>query len=157
MTNTWNPIFSSLKTSSILIEGPDVVAVWALFLSDADQNGISRLTVPYIAQVLFKGDIKKAQKCVDTLCKPDPHSKSRAFDGRRIVPTSEVGITDAGPWFLTTHEEHRKKMQIQREQARVRQERHRKRKKQAQIVCACGETCQPGYKQCDKCLFEEKK
>jgi hypothetical protein len=157
---SWNPIFSSLKTSSILIEGPEVVAVWALFLADADQNGVSTLTVPFIAQVLFKGDVDAAQKAVDVLCRPDPHSKNTAFEGRRIVPTSEVGITEAGPWFLTTHEEHRKKMEVRREKDRVRQQRHRARQKAgvgAKAACPdCGEPVDtPG--QCAACVFKEEK
>jgi hypothetical protein len=126
----WNPIFSSLKTSSILIEGPDVVATWALFLSDADPNGVSSLTVPFIAQVLFKGDLDRAQAAMEKLTAPDPHSKNTAYEGRRIITCEEAGIEDApGPWFLTTHADHRQKMQIERERNRVRQQRFRERKR----------------------------
>ena len=126
----WNPVFKTLTTSSVLMEGPDTVAVWALFMADADQNGVSTLTVPFLAQVLFKGDLDRAQEAMDNLLKPDKHSKNSTYQGRRIITTEEAGISGAGPWFLTTHEAHRKKMEVRREQDRIRKQRERARAKE---------------------------
>src|SRR5713226_3533124 len=99
---TWNPLHDALLSSSVLAEGPDVVATWALLIASADRNGESELTVPFVASVLRISD-DRAEEAFRVLSSPDSRSRNRESEGRRIVPLN------GGRWSLVSHALYRKR------------------------------------------------
>jgi hypothetical protein len=97
----WNPLDESLLSSSILAEGPDVVATWALLLASADRLGESHLTVPFVASVLRISD-ERAGAAFAVLTAPDKRSRNKDQEGRRLVEVP-------GGWLLVSHAKYREK------------------------------------------------
>lgn len=117
---TWNPLDDSLLTSSLLAEGPDVVATWSLFICSADRYGETQLTVSFVASLLRISD-DRAQKAFDVLASPDPRSRNKEHEGRRIVPLPDGG------WIVVSHAKYREK--ASRMAAAERQQRYLERMK----------------------------
>jgi hypothetical protein len=118
----WNPLDESFLSSSILAEGPDVVAAWALLIASADRMGESHLTVPFVASVLRISD-ERAEKAFAVLAAPDKRSRNKDQDGRRIIPVE-------GGWLLVSHAKYKEK--ASRMKAAERQERYLTRMKARQ-------------------------
>jgi hypothetical protein len=118
----WNPLDESLLSSSILAEGPDVVAAWMLLLASADRFGETHLTVPFVASVLRISD-ERAEKAFAVLTSPDKRSRTKEHDGRRIIPAE-------GGWLIVSHAKYREK--ASRMKASERQERYLERMKARQ-------------------------
>lgn len=118
----WNPLDESLLSSSILAEGPDVVATWALLIASADRYGESRLTIPFVASVLRISD-ERVEKAFEILKAPDKRSRNKEHDGRRII-ASEDG------WLLVSHAKYRER--ASRMAAAERQQRYLERMKARQ-------------------------
>lgn len=119
----WNPLDDSLLSSSVLAEGPDVVAVLALLIASADRYGESKLTVPYVASVMRISN-ERAGKAFDVLSAPDPWSRNKESDGRRIERT------DDGYWRIVSHAKYRRI--VSKERAAERQAAYLVRKKSAE-------------------------
>ncbi len=122
---TWNPWDDSLLSSSILAEGPDVVATWALLVASANRFGVSDLTIPAVASLLRISD-ERSGKAFDVLSSPDKYSRNKEENGRRIIRMEDG-------WLLVSHAKYREKasrMGAADRQARylarmkARQERH---------------------------------
>jgi hypothetical protein len=118
----WNPLDESLLSSSLLSEGPDVVATWALLIASANRQGESHLTVPFIASVLRISE-DRVEKAFAVLSSPDKRSRNKEHDGRRIVPVEDG-------WLLVSHVKYREK--ASRMKAAERQERYLARLKERQ-------------------------
>jgi len=99
---SWNPLHDTLLSSSVLAEGPDVVAVWALLIASADRNGESELTMPFVASVL-RIEEARVEKAFEVLSSPDPKSRNKEAEGRRIQPL------DSGGWVLVSHAKYRER------------------------------------------------
>ncbi len=118
----WNPLDDNLLSSSVLSEGPDVVAVLALLIASADRCGESKLTVPYVASVMRISN-ERAAKAFEILSNPDPWSRNKEADGRRIEHTEE------GTWRVVSHAKYRRL--ASKEMAVERQLKYMKNKKAA--------------------------
>lgn len=116
---SWNPLFRSLLTSSVLHEGPLVVAVWALIIASTDPYGESDVTIPFIATIL-NTPVADVERAFEILASPDKHSRTAENDGRRIIRT------DHGTWYLPAHHKHRE--MASKESAAMRAQRYRARK-----------------------------
>jgi hypothetical protein len=128
---SWNPLFLDLLTSSVLAEGPVVVATWALLIASADRYGESDLTPPAVASLLRISD-EEADRAFEVLASPDKRSRSRTHEGRRILRTEE------GRWILTTHAQ--KRRLASKDAAAERQRRHRERlRREAEDAACCDE------------------
>ena len=80
---SWNPLDESLLSSSILAEGPDVVATWALLIASANKYGVSNLTVPAVASLLRISD-ERAEQAFAVLAAPDKHSRNKDYSESRL-------------------------------------------------------------------------
>jgi hypothetical protein len=116
--SSWNPLFASLLTSSVLAEGPTVVAVWMMLLASADRYGESDLTPPAVASLL-RISTEQAAAAFEILASPDRFSRTLDCEGKRIVRTAE------GRWLIVSHTKHRRL--ASKEAAAERQRRHRER------------------------------
>ena len=118
----WNPLDESLLSSSILAEGPDVVAAWMLLLASADRFGETHLTVPFVASVLRISE-ERVDVAFAVLAGPDKRSRTKEHDGRRIIPSGDG-------WLIVSHAKYREK--ASRMKAAERQERYLERMKARQ-------------------------
>ncbi len=131
----WNPLDDSLLSSSVLAGGPDVVAVLALLIASADRFGESRITVPYVAGALRMSE-ERVAAAFDFLSSPDPWSRNKDAEGRRIARTED------GSWRLVSHQKYRER--ASKAKAAERQAEYMARKKEkARDLCdepGCGES-----------------
>ena len=118
----WNPLDESLLSSSLLSEGPDVVATWALLIASANRQGESHLTVPFIASVLRVSE-ERVEAAFEVLTSPDKRSRNKEHGGRRIIAVEDG-------WLLVSHAKYREK--ASRMKAAERQERYIARMKARQ-------------------------
>lgn len=118
----WNPLDESLLSSSLLSEGPDVVATWALLIASANRQGESHLTVPFIASVLRVSE-ERVEAAFEVLTSPDKRSRNKEHGGRRIIAVEDG-------WLLVSHAKYREK--ASRMKAAERQERYIARMKERQ-------------------------
>jgi len=81
--------------STILKEGPVVLAVWTLILASKDKFDETRITPSAIASLL-RIDDAIVEQAWELLSSPDPKSRHKDYEGRRIVATGE------GTWFVVT-------------------------------------------------------
>jgi hypothetical protein len=87
-------------TSTILKEGPVVVACWALLLADADKLGESGMQ-PSVAASLLRIPDDAAEAAFKVLAAPDLKSRNVEHQGRRIIKM------DNGNWQLISHGRYR--------------------------------------------------
>jgi hypothetical protein len=96
-----------------------VVAVWALLIASADRNGLSELTVPFVASVL-RIDNERVERAFSVLSAPDPRSRNKEAEGRRIVSFGDG-------WLLVSHRKYRER--ASKQAAAERQARYVAKKK----------------------------
>ena len=117
----WNPLDSDLLSSSILINGPDVVALWTLLLASADKHGESYITVPFVASALQISK-ERVKAAFEILQAPDLDSRNKELEGRRIVKTD-----DETGWLIVSHAKYQDKISADRAAMRAAAYRERKR------------------------------
>ena len=93
---SYTPLDRGLLTSTLLKEGPDVVAVWTLILASADKLGESDMQ-PSVAASLLRICDERAEAAFAVLSAPDPESKNKEHGGRRIRPCED------GKWLIVSH------------------------------------------------------
>jgi hypothetical protein len=81
--NSFTKLFSSITESSVWFEPDHTRLVWITMLAKADEFGIVYSSILGLAN-LARVPLESAVKAVETLKAPDPHSRTRDFDGRRI-------------------------------------------------------------------------
>lgn len=92
-------LFQSILTSSIWCEDHATVRVWVAMLASADKNGLVEGSVPGFARIA-NVTIDEMQAALKKFLSPDPHSRTKECDGRRI---EEV----RGGWLLLNYKAHR--------------------------------------------------
>lgn len=96
---SYTPLDADFLTSTLLKEGPDVVSVFALIMASTNKLGESGMEASIAASLLRISD-ERAEAAFKILAAPDPRSRNRAHDGRRILPREN------GRWFLVSHEKY---------------------------------------------------
>ena len=95
----FTPLDGSILTSTLLRNGPDVIACWLLMLASCDKLGESTLTPDSAASLLRISD-ERAEAAFAILQAPDPKSRNKEHEGRRIVPL------EGGAWFIVSHQKY---------------------------------------------------
>ncbi len=88
-------LFSSIVTSTIWQEDSDTCKIWVTMLALADAQGFVDATVPGLAN-LAKVPIDKTRDAIKKFLSPDPDSRSKEYEGRRITETD-------GGWILLNY------------------------------------------------------
>lgn len=124
---TYSPLDADLLTSTVLKEGPDVVAVWVLLLASMDKLHETRLTPASAASLLRISD-ERSEAAFAVLASPDPKSRNQEHGGRRIIAGRD------GAWMLVSGEKYARR--ASRAAASERQRRYLDRKtKRDQAQC----------------------
>jgi hypothetical protein len=77
-------IFPEAFSGSMMGAGCDVFAVWTYALATADEKGCVELN-PKLLSAQLGAPAETMQEAIDYLCQPDPDSRSKAEEGRRLV------------------------------------------------------------------------
>ncbi|GIW90902.1 MAG: hypothetical protein KatS3mg109_1334 [Pirellulaceae bacterium] len=80
---TWIKLYSNIVDSTIWSYDHDVLRVWIYLLIRADANGRVSVTFPAMASQCLVS-IDRLRQILEILAAPDPFSRSREHDGRRI-------------------------------------------------------------------------
>jgi hypothetical protein len=79
----YTKLFSSIITSTIWGEDSDTKVVWITLLAMKDRNGEVKSTIPGLAR-LAGVPRECVDKAIAKFLAPDPDSRTKDFDGRRI-------------------------------------------------------------------------
>lgn len=77
-------LFPEMYTGSMVGAGCVVFAVWPYALANCDEEGLVELNPRLLAMVLG-ASVQEIEQAIDFLMRPDPDSRSKDEDGRRIV------------------------------------------------------------------------
>lgn len=92
-------LFSTITDSSIWSEPNHVRLTWITMLAMADANGTVEASIPGLAH-RARVSIEECADAVNRLSAPDPYSRTKDYEGRRI---SEID----GGWVLLNHAKYR--------------------------------------------------
>ena len=123
MSETFTKLFSSITRSSIWLEDDQTLRVWVTMLALADRSGYVGASVGGLA-ALARVPREKTEQALSKFCAPDPDSRSKEFEGRRIE------VADRG-WNILNYQRFR---DMRDEEARKEYERNRKREQRAKSV-----------------------
>lgn len=119
----YTKLYSSILASSVWHQPDHVLRMWVAVLALKDEKGVVSGSLVGLAH-LAKLSIEQAENAIDVLTSPDPHSQSKEFDGRRMVPNPDGG------WFVVNHYKYRdggKSIDEVREKTKERVRRHREK------------------------------
>jgi hypothetical protein len=95
----FNKLFSTLTSSTIWDESKETRLVWVTMLAMADGKGQVHAAIPGLAHQ-SRVTTAECQEALRVLMAPDPFSRTKDFDGRRI---KEID----GGWQLLNHGKYR--------------------------------------------------
>ena len=84
----YGKIFESLYTGSMVGSGAHVFAVWGYVIANTKQDGSIELN-PIILATILGEQREIIDTAIETLMSPDPHSRSKIEEGRRLVKEGE--------------------------------------------------------------------
>ena len=113
-------LFSSLLASTIWNEDLETRVVWITMLAMANRDGVVEGSIPGLAHHA-RVRLEAAHKALKKLSAPDPFSRSKESEGRRIIAID-------GGWLLVNHKKYRASMDRddRREYKRQKQSEYRK-------------------------------
>ncbi len=117
----YSKLFGSIITSTIWREDKETKILWITMLALKDKRGIVEGSVPGLAD-MARLTLEETEKSLEILRSPDPHSRTKDHEGRRIQDID-------GGWFIINHEKWRSKMNAdeRREYLRIKQQEYRAR------------------------------
>lgn len=89
-------IFKSMYAGSMVGAGPVVFALWPYVIAnmEPDKNvGFQVQLNPVILATTFGCSVDEVRAAIDYLCAPDEQSRSKAYDGRRLIKVGEFDYT----------------------------------------------------------------
>jgi hypothetical protein len=95
----YGKLFASTFSGSMMASGPEVFAVWAYVIAHAVGSSVE--LNPKLLSVLIGSTPERMQTAIDTLCAPDPASRSKEHEGRRLLREGEY------QYRVPTHEKYR--------------------------------------------------
>jgi len=95
--------------------------MWITMLASTDANGYITGSIPGMAAIA-RMSLQEAEQSIAALCSPDPYSRSKEHEGRRLIEAD-------GGWLIVNYAKYRAKRdpEKRREQNRRAQEAYRKR------------------------------
>lgn len=94
---SWAPLLTSILDSSIWVNtSPETKLVWVVMLAKKNFKGYVDMSLPGLAKAA-EISLEKAAAAVTILESPDPLSRNKAHEGRRIRPVT------GGGWLILNH------------------------------------------------------
>lgn len=123
MAQGYTKLFQEIVTSTIWQAPNNCRVLWVTMLALKDKDHICRATVPFLAKACDIS-VEECQGYIDQFCQPDPHSRSKNDEGRRIIQVDEG-------FFIINGEKYRNLLRHEERKEYVRQKvaEHRARKK----------------------------
>lgn len=97
----YTKLFSEIIGSTIWDESPFTKVVWITMLALKDERHEVRASIPGLAH-LARIPVEECQKAIDKFLSPDPYSRTKDFEGRRI---EEID----GGWHILNGEKYRRR------------------------------------------------
>lgn len=117
----YTKLFGSIVLSTIWNEDHTTRIVWITLLALRNKNNIAEGSIPGLA-VAARVSVEECQIAIQKLMSPDPHSRSKEFDGRRIQEVE-------GGWLILNGEKYRQKMNEDERRAYFAQKQREYREK----------------------------
>jgi len=86
--DNYGRLFRSMYTGSMYGAGACVFAVWTWVIANKDENGIVEINPICLANTLGE-PVKNIEQAIEYLCNPDPRSRTKLEEGRRLIRTGE--------------------------------------------------------------------
>ncbi|MBW2106609.1 MAG: conserved phage C-terminal domain-containing protein [Deltaproteobacteria bacterium] len=119
----YTKLFNEIIMSTVWRESDPTRLLWITMLALKDRWHIVNASMPGLADAA-RITIEECRQSLETLSQPDPHSRSKEHEGRRIEPCD-------GGWVILNGEKYRNKMSLdeRREYQRLKQREYREKKK----------------------------
>jgi hypothetical protein len=131
MSQTFTKLFASITESTLWLEPDGTRLVWITMLTMADEHGRVLASVPGLAH-RARVPLEDARKAIASLLSPDPDSRTKDHEGRRI---EEID----GGWRLYNHAKYRELRSTEDRKVQVREAQQRRRDKLKALKDACAE------------------
>lgn len=120
----YTKLFSEILLSTVWREPNHVRIVWITMLALRDKYHTVQASIPGLADAA-KVTLDECKDALEHLSSPDPYSRSKESEGRRIEPCE-------GGWYIINAEKYRNKMTLdeRNEYQRIKQREYRKKKKE---------------------------
>lgn len=120
----YGKVYQTMYTGSLYGSPPIIFAVWGYAIANAHPPGLVELN-PKLLAGIFATSEAEIEATIATLCGPDPRSRTKDNEGRRLIRRGEY------EYFVPTHERYRNYNQVEtfRRNAALRAKRYRARKK----------------------------
>ena len=127
----YGKFYASTFTGSMYGAGADVFAVWGYVIANAFQSQVE--LNPQLLSGVLGMTPDRAEAAISYLCSPDPNSRSKTHDGRRLVREGQFA------YFIPNHAVYLsiRNGAERREYNREKQAEYRARKRQLEHVKAC--------------------
>jgi hypothetical protein len=119
MMSGYTKLFSSIITSTIWREDNVTRIVWITMLALRNQRHVVEGSIPGLADVA-RVSVDECRAAILKLESPDPDSRSKVHDGRRIVPVD-------GGWLIVNGEKYRRAMSLDDRREYLRQKKAEER------------------------------
>jgi len=139
----YTKLFQTILASTIWGAAKETKIVWITMLAMADKHGCVHSSIPGLA-TMARLTIPETETALAELSSPDPYSRTKDFDGRRIE-------TIDGGWFVLNHPKYRDMMTTddRREYNRIKQQEYRARQKMSTNVSNPVDVNTPPYASVD--------
>lgn len=127
----YTKLFESILESTVWLTAQPTRLVWITMLAMSDAGGVVEAAVPGLARRAGVS-VEEAEEALRCFLSPDPHSRTKDHEGRRIVEVD-------GGWRLLNHGKYREKMSSadMRAKAAERSRRYRERHAERNVASRC--------------------
>lgn len=124
--NGYTKLFSSILASTIWGESKETKIVWITMLAMCDRFGKVDASIPGLATIA-RLTVSETESAIHVLAGPDPYSRTKEHDGRRIVEVN-------GGWQILNYESYRKKMSSDERREYLKFKKRESRERQRKTV-----------------------
>jgi hypothetical protein len=114
--------FESMYSGSMVGSGPAVFAVWGYIIAHAKKGYVE--INPIVLATIIGCSIDEISSAINHLCSPDPHSRTKDHEGKRLIKTDEFA------YFVPSHEKYNsiRSEDERREYNRIKKQEERAKK-----------------------------
>jgi len=106
----YTKLFHKILDSTIWLEDNETRLVWITMLASCDMNGMVDIPLPALANKA-RVPLEACQRAVERFLSPDPHSRTKDNEGRRIA------VLESGGWQILNHRKYRDLLSLEHRRA----------------------------------------